>query len=157
MLFGTHYVRTSAAPDLDQSLTAVCLGSSVECILITCDIHRAFWLVSVYGELKWLSGGTLRQADLLSTPTTSHVFQNCLRAALDMSGTSHLWSRSRRGKVLGLGPSQKYFGHGLGTTLPISRQHPIPQGELFFFSYSTAGRIRCSLKKLTKIHYKLSP
>jgi hypothetical protein len=33
-----------------------------------------------------------------------------------MSGTSHFWFRSRREKVLGLGPgpSQKYYGHGPG-------------------------------------------
>jgi hypothetical protein len=54
---------------LDKSLTAVCLGSAGRCILITCDIHRALWLVSVYGDLTWLSGGTLRQASLLFRAT----------------------------------------------------------------------------------------
>jgi hypothetical protein len=55
----------------NKSLTAVCLGSSGQCILVTCDIHRPLWLVSAYGELKWLSGGTLRQGDLLSRATAS--------------------------------------------------------------------------------------
>ncbi len=42
-----------------KSLRAVCLGSPRQCILITFDIHRPSSLVSMYGELKWLSGGTL--------------------------------------------------------------------------------------------------
>jgi hypothetical protein len=37
---------------LDKSLTAVCLGSPGRCKLITGDIHRHLWLVSVYEELK---------------------------------------------------------------------------------------------------------
>jgi hypothetical protein len=37
---------------LDKSLTAICLGLPGRCILITCDILRLLWLVSVYGELK---------------------------------------------------------------------------------------------------------
>jgi hypothetical protein len=44
---------------LDKSLTAVFLGWPGRCILITCDIHRPLWVVSVYGELKWLSGGAV--------------------------------------------------------------------------------------------------
>ncbi len=35
--------------------------------------------------------------------------------SVDMSGTSHFRSRSRREKVLGLGPSQKYFSLGPGS------------------------------------------
>ncbi len=48
---------------LDKSVTAVCLGLPGRCILITCDIHRT------YGELKRLSGGTLRQVGRLSRAT----------------------------------------------------------------------------------------
>ncbi len=55
-----------------KSLRAVCLGSPRRCILITCDIHRPLSLVSMYGELKWLSGGTLFQACLLSRATASN-------------------------------------------------------------------------------------
>jgi len=50
-------------------IMAVCLGSSGRYILITCDIHRPLWLVSVYGEFKWLSAGNLRQAGFLSRAT----------------------------------------------------------------------------------------
>ncbi len=57
---------------LDQSRTAVCLGSPGRCILITCDIHWPLWLVSAYGEIKWLSGGTLHQAGLVSKATASN-------------------------------------------------------------------------------------
>jgi hypothetical protein len=70
---------------LDKPLTAVCLGSHGWCILITCDIHRPLWLVSVYVELKWLSGGTLRQAgpelQLVMTVRKISSFRNCLRTA----------------------------------------------------------------------------
>jgi hypothetical protein len=57
---------------LEKALTAVYLGSPGWCILITWDIHRPFWLVSMFGELKWWSGGTLRQAGLLSRATASN-------------------------------------------------------------------------------------
>jgi hypothetical protein len=42
------------------------------------DIHWSLWVISVYGELKWLSGWTLRQAGLLSRVSG---FRNCLRTA----------------------------------------------------------------------------
>ncbi len=58
--------------NLEKSLTAVCLESPGRCILSTCDIHRPLWLVSVYGELKWLSRGNLCQADILSGATASN-------------------------------------------------------------------------------------
>jgi hypothetical protein len=57
---------------LDKLLTAVCLGSPGRCILITCDIHRSLWLVSVYDELKWLSGEFLGQVGLLSGASASN-------------------------------------------------------------------------------------
>jgi hypothetical protein len=60
---------------LDKSLTAVCLGPPGRCILITCGIYRPLWLVSVYGELKWLSGGTLRQAGLLPRATANNNYR----------------------------------------------------------------------------------
>jgi hypothetical protein len=61
---------TTDGMTLDKSLTAVCLESPWRGILITCDIHRPLWLVSVYEELKWLSGETLCQAGFLSTATS---------------------------------------------------------------------------------------
>jgi hypothetical protein len=33
-----------------------------------------------------------------------NVFERLEQQCLDMSGTSHFWSRSRREKVVGLGP-----------------------------------------------------
>jgi hypothetical protein len=39
---------------LDSSLTTVCLGLPGRCILITYDIHQLLWLISMFGELKWL-------------------------------------------------------------------------------------------------------
>jgi hypothetical protein len=73
---------------LDKTLTAVCLGSPGRCILITCDIYRRLWLVSVYGEFKWSSGGTLRQAGFCPELQLGIIvgkisgFWNCLRTAL---------------------------------------------------------------------------
>jgi hypothetical protein len=65
---------------LDKSLTIVCLGSLVRWILITCDRHRPWWLVSVYGELKWLSGETRFQAGLLSRAT---VINSCRKNVVE--------------------------------------------------------------------------
>jgi hypothetical protein len=50
----------------EKSLTGVGLGLPGRCILITWDIQRLLLLVIVCRELKGLSGGTLRQAGLLS-------------------------------------------------------------------------------------------
>jgi hypothetical protein len=69
-----HVLPTTHRMTLDNSLTTVCLGSPGRYILITCDIHRSLWLASVYGELKWLSGGTLSHGGLLSRATASN---NC--------------------------------------------------------------------------------
>jgi len=84
------YVRTSVLPNLGKSRTAVCLGSPGRCLLITCDIHRPLWLVSVYGELKWLSGGTLRQADLLSWTKDSNSCRKNI-GLLKLSSDSFLY------------------------------------------------------------------
>jgi hypothetical protein len=77
MLFVTYCVQTSAPPDIEmtlgKSLTAVCLKLPGRCILITWDVHRSLWLVSVYGEL---SGGTVYQAGLLPKATASNSCQN---------------------------------------------------------------------------------
>jgi hypothetical protein len=58
--------------NLNKSLTAVSLGSFGRCILITCNMYRPLWLVSVYRELKRLSRGTLCQTSLLSRATASN-------------------------------------------------------------------------------------
>jgi hypothetical protein len=57
---------------LDKSITAVCLRSPRRYMLITCDIYRPLWLVSVYGEFKWSSGGTLHQTGLQSRAKASN-------------------------------------------------------------------------------------
>jgi hypothetical protein len=69
---------------LDKSLTALYLGPSGQCILITCDIRRPLWLVSVYGELERLNDGTLRQAGLLSRARAS----NSCRKNIELSNLS---------------------------------------------------------------------
>jgi hypothetical protein len=63
----------------DKSLTTVYLGSAGRCILIMFNIHRSLWLVSMHGELKWLSGGTSRQAGLLSRATGSNSCRKNIR------------------------------------------------------------------------------
>jgi hypothetical protein len=68
----SNFGATRHRMTLDKSLTAVFLGSPGRCILIMCDIHRPLWLVSVHGECKWLSGETLRPADLLSRATAGN-------------------------------------------------------------------------------------
>jgi hypothetical protein len=62
--------------NLEKSLTAVYLGSPGRCMLITCDIHRSLYLVSVHEELKWFSGETLHQAGLLSRARASNSSKN---------------------------------------------------------------------------------
>ncbi len=56
MLFSKYYQSAVFEPrryrTLDNSLTGVRLGSSGRCIMITCDIHRPLWLVSMCGELQ---------------------------------------------------------------------------------------------------------
>ncbi len=64
-----NFGATRHRMNLDKSLVAVCLGSPGRCILITCDMHRPLRLVSVYGEVKRLSGKTLHQVGLLSRAT----------------------------------------------------------------------------------------
>ncbi len=73
-LRGTRHRMT-----LDKSLTAVCLGSSGRCILITCDIHWLLWLVGVYEKVKRLNRGILRQAGFLSRATTSNSCRKNIR------------------------------------------------------------------------------
>ncbi len=71
MLFGTYYRITVFKPRPARHRR--------RCILITSDIHRPLWLVSVHEELKWLSGGTLRQAGLLSRATASNSCRKNIR------------------------------------------------------------------------------
>ncbi len=53
-----------------EALTAVCLGPSERCILITCDIHRPLWLVCVSRGKQRISG--LRDSERLRrTPRDS--------------------------------------------------------------------------------------
>jgi hypothetical protein len=63
---------------LDKSLLAVGLRSPGRCILITSDIHRPLWPVSVYGE----STEKLRQAGLLSRAIASHSCRTNIRLSI---------------------------------------------------------------------------
>ncbi len=63
---------------LNKSLTAVCLESPGRCKLIMCDIHRPLWLVSVYVEIRSLSGGTLRQVGFLSRAAARNTFRKTI-------------------------------------------------------------------------------
>ncbi len=74
-VLGSNLGPTRHRMNLSKSVTTVCLGSPGRCILITCDIHWPLWLVSVYGELNWLSGGTLRQAGLLPRATANNNYR----------------------------------------------------------------------------------
>jgi hypothetical protein len=79
-------------------LPKYCVRTPGRYILIMCDIHRPLWLVSVHGELKWLSGGTLLQAGLLSRATASNSCRkNIGLSKLSPDSTLHRKVAKRRG------------------------------------------------------------
>jgi hypothetical protein len=87
--------------NLGKSLIAVSLGSPGRCILIMCDIHWPLWLVSLYGELKWLSGRNLRQAGLLSrAPASNSCRENIRLSKLSPDSTLYRKVAERRGFLL---------------------------------------------------------
>jgi hypothetical protein len=86
MLFGTYYLSTVFEPRSHQTQNGLgqvangCLSRIIrkmhtDYVWHTPAFVASMWWVSVYGELKWLSGGTLCQADLLSGATASNSFR----------------------------------------------------------------------------------
>jgi hypothetical protein len=66
---------------LNNSLTAVCLGSSGRCVLIMCDVYWPLWVVSAYEKL---SRGALCQGGLLSRA----IVRNSCRKNIGLSKLS---------------------------------------------------------------------
>jgi hypothetical protein len=98
MFFGTYYQSTVFALRRDQTQNDLgqvvngCLyritgTMHIDYVWRTSTLVSGIWSVSVYGELKWLSRGTLHQAGLLSRATASNScrknigLRNCLRTA----------------------------------------------------------------------------
>jgi hypothetical protein len=74
------------------------LCSNLGAIRHTSALLASMWLVSVYGELKWLSEGTLRQAGLLSRATASKSCrENIGLSKLSSNSTLYLKVAERRG------------------------------------------------------------